>query len=49
MQKEVAVADLHHPVPPPDLHPQGLVQAHLDQGVHAAAQQEDRLRQVVDL
>ena len=49
MQKEVAVADLHHLVPLPDLHPQGLVQALPDQGVHAAAQQEDRLRQAVDL
>ena len=30
MQKEVvvAVADLHHLDPPPDLHPQGLAQAH---------------------
>ena len=49
MQKEVAVADLHHLVPLPDLHPQDLVQALPDQGVHAAAQQEDRLRQAVDL
>ena len=49
MRKEVAVAvaDLHHLVPLQDLHPQG--QAHLDQGVHAAARQEDHLRQAVDL